>query len=68
MSLSQSKEDDALIKVTDFGFARRVHAPQSLTSRCGTVRIVILCGLDETPNIPTDTATFHLYACPSQLL
>jgi hypothetical protein len=32
----QSKEDDADIKVADFGFARRVHTPQSLTTRCGT--------------------------------
>jgi serine/threonine protein kinase len=34
----QSTENNAHIKITDFGFSRRVHAPQSLTSRCGTVR------------------------------
>jgi serine/threonine protein kinase len=34
--LLKSKEDDADIKVADFGFARRVHTPQSLTTRCGT--------------------------------
>jgi len=31
-----SKEDNAMIKVADFGFAKRVHTPKSLTSRCGT--------------------------------
>lgn len=31
-----SKEDNATIKVADFGFAKRVHTPKSLTSRCGT--------------------------------
>lgn len=31
-----SKEDNASIKVGDFGFARRVHTPSSLTTRVGT--------------------------------
>jgi calcium/calmodulin-dependent protein kinase I len=31
-----SDTDHATIKVTDFGFARRVHTPESLTSRVGT--------------------------------
>jgi serine/threonine protein kinase len=34
--LLQSKEDNAMIKIADFGFARRVHTPKSLNSRCGT--------------------------------
>lgn len=33
----QSKENDTEVKIIDFGFSRRVHTPQSLTSRCGTV-------------------------------
>ena len=35
--LLQSKDDNATIKIADFGFARRVHTPKSLNSRCGTV-------------------------------
>ena len=31
-----SNTDHATIKVADFGFARRVHTPESLTSRVGT--------------------------------
>jgi serine/threonine protein kinase len=31
-----SDTDHATIKVADFGFARRVHTPESLTSRVGT--------------------------------
>mmetsp|Transcript_34634 Transcript_34634/g.69966 ORF Transcript_34634/g.69966 Transcript_34634/m.69966 type:complete len:781 (-) Transcript_34634:3058-5400(-) len=31
-----SKDDDADIKVADFGFAKRVHVPNSLMTRCGT--------------------------------
>jgi len=34
--LLQTAEDDATIKVADFGFAKRVHTPQSLITRCGT--------------------------------
>lgn len=49
--LLTSKDDDAHIKVTDFGFARRVHAPQSLTSRCGTPTFV---APEILKNIPHD--------------
>ena len=38
--LLQNKDDVASIKVADFGFACRVHTPQSLTTRCGTPRYV----------------------------
>eukprot|EP00549_Striatella_unipunctata_P026008 CAMPEP_0118706240 /NCGR_PEP_ID=MMETSP0800-20121206/20425_1 /TAXON_ID=210618 ORGANISM="Striatella unipunctata, Strain CCMP2910" /NCGR_SAMPLE_ID=MMETSP0800 /ASSEMBLY_ACC=CAM_ASM_000638 /LENGTH=257 /DNA_ID=CAMNT_0006608707 /DNA_START=501 /DNA_END=1274 /DNA_ORIENTATION=- len=31
-----SEEDDSFIKLADFGFAARVHAPKSLTKQCGT--------------------------------
>ena len=34
--LLQTKQDNATIKIADFGFAKRVHTPKSLTSRCGT--------------------------------
>jgi serine/threonine protein kinase len=37
--------------VTDFGFARRVHTPQSLTSRCGTPTFV---APEILKNIPHD--------------
>jgi len=30
------RDDDSYIKVADFGFAKRVHTPKSLTTRCGT--------------------------------
>eukprot|EP00588_Corethron_pennatum_P035640 CAMPEP_0194345608 /NCGR_PEP_ID=MMETSP0171-20130528/104954_1 /TAXON_ID=218684 /ORGANISM="Corethron pennatum, Strain L29A3" /LENGTH=727 /DNA_ID=CAMNT_0039112619 /DNA_START=587 /DNA_END=2770 /DNA_ORIENTATION=- len=32
----QSLSNDSNIKITDFGFAKRVHAPKSLTTQCGT--------------------------------
>mmetsp|Transcript_31837 Transcript_31837/g.47310 ORF Transcript_31837/g.47310 Transcript_31837/m.47310 type:complete len:718 (-) Transcript_31837:710-2863(-) len=51
--LLSSKEDDADIKVADFGFARRVHTPQSLTTRCGTPTYV---APEILKNIPHDTA------------
>ena len=34
--LLESKDNNAAIKVADFGFARRVHTPRSLNSKCGT--------------------------------
>ncbi|KAG7364801.1 serine/threonine protein kinase [Nitzschia inconspicua] len=49
--LLSSEEDDAKIKITDFGFARRVHTPQSLTSRCGTPTFV---APEILKNIPHD--------------
>ncbi|KAL3924341.1 MAG: hypothetical protein SGILL_001108 [Bacillariaceae sp.] len=49
--LLTSEDDDARIKVTDFGFARRVHTPQSLTSRCGTPTFV---AAEILKNIPHD--------------
>jgi serine/threonine protein kinase len=48
----QSKDDDANIKVADFGFARRVHTPRSLTTRCGTPTYV---APEILKNIPHDT-------------
>jgi len=49
--LLTSEDDDAHIKITDFGFARRVHTPQSLTSRCGTPTFV---APEILKNIPHD--------------
>ncbi|KAL3783906.1 hypothetical protein HJC23_007644 [Cyclotella cryptica] len=34
--LLHSKKDDLDIRLADFGFAQHVHAPNSLTSQCGT--------------------------------
>jgi len=31
-----TKDNDTFVKVGDFGFAKRVHTPQSLITRCGT--------------------------------
>jgi len=36
--LLTSENDDSDIKIADFGFAKRVTAPKSLTTQCGTVR------------------------------
>jgi calcium/calmodulin-dependent protein kinase I len=33
--LLKSKDDNSDIKIADFGFACKVHTPQSLTTRCG---------------------------------
>jgi calcium/calmodulin-dependent protein kinase I len=33
---SQSESDDSDIKIADFGFAKKVKAPNSLTTQCGT--------------------------------
>ena len=52
--LLTSKNDDADIKVGDFGFARRVHTPQSLTTRCGTPTYV---SPEILKNVPHDQAT-----------
>lgn len=49
--LLTSKDDNAHIKITDFGFARRVHTPHSLTSRCGTPTFV---APEILKNIPHD--------------
>mmetsp|Transcript_7411 Transcript_7411/g.17934 ORF Transcript_7411/g.17934 Transcript_7411/m.17934 type:complete len:724 (-) Transcript_7411:1547-3718(-) len=32
----ESKDSNSAIKIGDFGFAKRVHTPKSLVSRCGT--------------------------------
>jgi len=34
--LLRSKRDDTDVRLADFGFAQHVHAPNSLTSQCGT--------------------------------
>jgi calcium/calmodulin-dependent protein kinase I len=34
--LLMSEDNDSFIKLADFGFAARVHAPKSLTKQCGT--------------------------------
>jgi len=34
--LLRSKENHAEVKIADFGFAKKVHTPKSLNSRCGT--------------------------------
>mmetsp|Transcript_30952 Transcript_30952/g.45762 ORF Transcript_30952/g.45762 Transcript_30952/m.45762 type:complete len:345 (-) Transcript_30952:103-1137(-) len=31
-----SEDDDSTVKIADFGFAKKVRAPQSLTTQCGT--------------------------------
>lgn len=49
--LLPNKDDDADIKVADFGFAHRVHTPQSLTTRCGTPSYV---APEILKNIPHD--------------
>ena len=49
--LLKSPEDDADIKLSDFGFACRVHTPQSLTVRCGTPSYV---APEILKNIPYD--------------
>mmetsp|Transcript_46802 Transcript_46802/g.114104 ORF Transcript_46802/g.114104 Transcript_46802/m.114104 type:complete len:744 (+) Transcript_46802:145-2376(+) len=50
--LLTSEDDDAHIKITDFGFARRTHnTPYSLTSRCGTPTFV---APEILKNIPHD--------------
>jgi serine/threonine protein kinase len=43
--LLKSKEDNSDIKLADFGFACKVHTPQSLTTRCGTVRFFFVLAL-----------------------
>ena len=49
-----SADDSASIKIGDFGFARRVHTPESLTSRCGTPSYV---APEILKNIPHDQRT-----------
>jgi calcium/calmodulin-dependent protein kinase I len=44
-------DDDSHIRVADFGFARRVHAPNCLTSRCGSPTFV---APEILKNIPHD--------------
>ena len=40
--LMKSKDNNSDIKICDFAFACRIHTPQSLTTRCGTVRFLDL--------------------------
>jgi calcium/calmodulin-dependent protein kinase I len=49
--LLSSKENNANIKIGDFGFARRVHTPESLTTRVGTPTYV---APEILKNIPHD--------------
>lgn len=49
--LLKDKHDHAAIKIGDFGFARRVHTPQSLTTRVGTPSYV---APEVLKNIPHD--------------
>jgi len=51
--LLKSTDDDADIKVADFGFAKRIHMPRSLTTRCGTPTYV---APEILKNIPHDHA------------
>lgn len=41
--LLRSKRDDVDVRLADFGFAQHVHAPNSLTSQCGTPFFVGKC-------------------------
>lgn len=52
--LLKSKKDNANIKLADFGFACRVHTPQSLTTRCGTPTYV---APEILKNIPYDQSS-----------
>jgi len=38
--LLENKDDNTSVKVCDFGFAKRVHMPQSLTTLCGSLHYV----------------------------
>eukprot|EP00751_Fragilariopsis_kerguelensis_P019148 CAMPEP_0170843550 /NCGR_PEP_ID=MMETSP0734-20130129/6330_1 /TAXON_ID=186038 /ORGANISM="Fragilariopsis kerguelensis, Strain L26-C5" /LENGTH=473 /DNA_ID=CAMNT_0011211751 /DNA_START=190 /DNA_END=1611 /DNA_ORIENTATION=+ len=38
--LMNNQEDDASIKIADFGFAKRVRTPKSLSTQCGTPQYV----------------------------
>ena len=49
--LLTSERDDSDIKLADFGFAKRVLQPKSLTTQCGTVRKQ--CRLDDEVFCPT---------------
>jgi calcium/calmodulin-dependent protein kinase I len=49
--LLSSKENNASIRIGDFGFARRVHTPESLTTRVGTPTYV---APEILKNIPHD--------------
>lgn len=49
--LLRSKNDNATIKVADFGFSRKVHTPKSLSNRCGTPSYV---APEILKNIPYD--------------
>jgi len=49
--LLSSAEDDSDIRIADFGHACRVHAPQSITTRCGTPTYV---APEVLKNIPYD--------------
>lgn len=48
-------DNDADMKVADFGFAKRVHTPQSLTTRCGTPTYV---APEILKNVPHDQGEF----------
>ncbi|CAJ1943006.1 unnamed protein product [Cylindrotheca closterium] len=52
--LLSSKENHTEVKIIDFGFSRRVHTPQSLTSRCGTPHYV---APEILKNIPHDESS-----------
>jgi len=49
--LLRLEDDDSHIRVADFGFARRVHTPNCLTSRCGSPTFV---APEILKNIPHD--------------
>ena len=38
--LQQSGDDNVSVKICDFGYAKRVHVPQSLTTLCGSLHYV----------------------------
>lgn len=58
--LLKCKDDDAEIKIADFGFACRVHTPMSLTKRCGAYPKLCLL-----PNVQPNVANLPISGTPT---
>lgn len=57
----KTSDDEADIKIADFGFACRVHTPQSLTTRCGSK------SKEDVTCVDTFCSTTHLILSPSSV-